>query len=27
VFEMAGDRAAALTLYQGAPRRAPRVNP
>jgi hypothetical protein len=26
VFEMAGDRAAALTLYQGAPRRAPRVN-
>jgi CubicO group peptidase (beta-lactamase class C family) len=27
VFEMAGDRAAALTLYQGAPRRAPRVTP
>jgi len=27
VFEMAGDRAAALTLYQGAPRRAPRVDP
>jgi len=26
VFEMAADRAAALTLYQGAPRRAPRVN-
>ena len=26
VFEMTGDRAAALTLYQGAPRRAPRVN-
>lgn len=27
VFEMAGDRAASLTLHQGAPRRAPRVNP